>query len=307
MKAYQESKEIGNLQLPIRIYNISINEHNTAVVESLSGTGPEVEKEYCMCPSYVPHYHSYLEIIQILEGSAQMQINNEYIHLEAEDIILVGANEIHWLSGVCKHIVLHINPLSLIQVQRNFDELFPCSLEYRWLKKHGNFSFLHKVISTNLQRFISLYSSRPKGFVLFMMSYLYELLGNIESHSASTAEACSSKTTYKKDDLKRLHIVLDFINENYDQEIAIDDICALVNLTPNYFCRFFKKYMGKTFFEYLHHYRCSQAEVLFYSTDLSITEIAMRVGFSSISYFDKVYRKIKGYAPSVERRKQALG
>lgn len=302
MKAYLENKEIGSRELPIRIYNIIINEHYNAYVESYSGTGDTPEREYCYCPSFVPHYHSYLEIIQILEGSAQMQINSRYIHLDTGDIILVSANDIHWLSGVCRHLVLHINPLLIVQVQRNFEELFPDSLEYKWIKKNGEFNSLNSVISADLQRFMDLYNSRPTGFVLHMMSNLYELLAHIESHTASVPAPCSSKLNFRKDDLKRLHLVLNFINENYDEEISIDKIRALVNLTPNYFCRFFKKYMGKTFFEYLQHYRCSQAEVLFHSTDLSITEIALKVGFSSISYFDKVYRRIKGHAPSAERK-----
>lgn len=67
----------------------------------------------------------------------------------------------------------------------------------------------------------------------------------------------------------------------------------MVNLSPNHFCKVFKKITGKTLIEYLHLLRINEAEKMLVDTDASITEIAGNVGFSSITYFGRVFKKLK--------------
>ncbi|MDP4142969.1 MAG: AraC family transcriptional regulator [Bacillota bacterium] len=299
MRAYRENKNIGNDYIPLRIYDISIDKYNVVKVESFSGFGKDIENEVCNFPSSVPHYHSYMEIIYVVEGVANMQVNNQYISLEKGNIMLIGSNEIHYLSGECRHIVLNIDPMTIHQIKDYHEDIFPKELEGKWIKKT---EYIYSYITNCIDKVLKFYREKPEGYTLMIIGLIYELLGNVQNHSKRYSTSSNGDLAIKKEDLKRLNTIIDYINGNYSDEISIEDICSVVNLTPNYFCRFFKKNMGKTFFEYLNYYRCSQAEILLNSTDKSITEISNLVGFSSVSYFDKVYKKLKGYPPSFDKR-----
>ena len=301
MKAYRESKSIGNDHIPVRIYDISIDKYRRVEVKSISGFGKEVESEFCAVSASIPHYHSYLEIIQVTEGLAEMQINNTYLTLSSGDIVLIGSNEIHNLYGNCRHKVLNIDPQSIHQIRDSYEDIFPADTAYKWLKANDKNAVYHQVTG-NLHQIIELYGNKSKGYSLRIMAEVYELLGFIQEYTETHAHSQGQSTQIKKEDLRRLNKVLDYIDENYSQFITVEDIARVVSLTPNYFCRFFKKSMGKTFFEYLNSYRCAQAEILLHTTELSITEISNKAGFASISYFNKVYKKIKGCTPSKARK-----
>lgn len=73
-------------------------------------------------------------------------------------------------------------------------------------------------------------------------------------------------------------------------EIPISSISSTVNLSEYYFMRFFKKYLGMTFTEYVNFYRLDIASKLLNSTYKSITEISFETGFNSVSYFNKLFK-----------------
>lgn len=305
MKVYRENKNIGNEFMPLRVYDISIDKYQVTDVKSISGFGKEVEIEICRTSNFTPHYHPYLEIIEIKSGTAEMQINSEQLTLSEGDIALIGSNEIHSLIGCCRHIVINIDPVFIYQIKDFSEEIFPRSISSKILKKDESKGILYSFLCKCIDRILSLYTEKPKGYHLLIMSSIYELLGNIYNYT-SKLDDYSINSPLKKEDLKRLNKVLDYINENYTRELSIEDISSVINLTPSYFCRFFKRNMGSTFFEYLNQYRCSQAEILLHTTGKSITEISNAVGFSSISYFNKVYKRYKGHTPSLDKKKNIV-
>jgi AraC-like DNA-binding protein/mannose-6-phosphate isomerase-like protein (cupin superfamily) len=305
MEVYRENKNIGNEFMPLRVYDISIDKYQVTDVKSISGFGKEVEFEICRSCDFTPHYHPYLEIIEIKNGTAQMQINSEHVTLCEGDIALIGSNEIHSLTGCCRHIVINIDHAFIYQVKDFSEEIFPRSITGKLLRKNDTKGELYDFLCKCIDRILTLYAEKPKGYHLLIMSSIYELLGNVYNHT-SKFDDHSISSSNKRADLKRLNRIFDYISENYASELSIEDICSVVNLTPSYFCRFFKRNMGSTFFEYLNQYRCSQAEILLHTTEKSITDISNIVGFSSISYFNKVYKKYKGHTPSLDRKKAVV-
>ena len=69
-----------------------------------------------------------------------------------------------------------------------------------------------------------------------------------------------------------------------------------------YFCRLFKKGTGKSYIDYLNYVRVSTAEELLRTTDLSISIIMEKTGFTSLSYFTKVFKNQNGISPSSYRK-----
>ena len=91
--------------------------------------------------------------------------------------------------------------------------------------------------------------------------------------------------------------VMQFLLENRFQKVTLDQTAAVANMSKEAFCRFFKLRTRKTFTQYLLHLRIQEAEKLLQETDLGIAEIAFRVGFENLSYFNRSFKAIVGTTP----------
>jgi AraC-like DNA-binding protein len=96
---------------------------------------------------------------------------------------------------------------------------------------------------------------------------------------------------------KRMTNVYTYIRENYFKPISLDKISKVAKMSPFAFSRYFKKYCGAGFVEYLNRVRTNKACYLLRETDYQVHEIAMECGFASISNFNKQFRKAEGISP----------
>jgi two-component system, response regulator YesN len=91
--------------------------------------------------------------------------------------------------------------------------------------------------------------------------------------------------------------VIKLIKERYMTGISLKTIAAEVYLSPNYLGHIFKKYMGKTFNDYLCEIRMEKAKELLKDTNKKISKVAEEIGISNTSYFCVVFKNIYGMAP----------
>lgn len=101
--------------------------------------------------------------------------------------------------------------------------------------------------------------------------------------------------------LQKLSPALNYIDKNYSLEISLDDVSAATGLNKYYFCRLFKKACGIGFSEYLNLVRVFKAEKMLKKTKKTVMEIAFDTGFSSVSYFNSIFKKYKGCTPTAYR------
>lgn len=99
-----------------------------------------------------------------------------------------------------------------------------------------------------------------------------------------------------------INTVIEYIRSNYENNINLDDMTALVNISKYHFIRLFKEQIGTTPYEYMLNYRMLQAKRLLRSTHLSVNEISIKVGFSSASNFIQKFKTIEGVSPAVYRK-----
>lgn len=85
-----------------------------------------------------------------------------------------------------------------------------------------------------------------------------------------------------------------YIQEHYAEDIKLEEIARVVNLSPYYFSRFYKEISGINFIERLINIRIEKAKNYFENTDLSIKEISGMVGYSDPNYFSKLFKKTTG-------------
>ena len=95
--------------------------------------------------------------------------------------------------------------------------------------------------------------------------------------------------------------VMQYVLAHRFQKITLGEVAAEANLTKEAFCRFFKLRTRKTFTDYLLHLRINEAQQLLQETELGISEIAYRVGFENLSYFNRSFKRIAGKTPRAVR------
>ncbi|HEY0611375.1 MAG TPA: AraC family transcriptional regulator, partial [Chitinophaga sp.] len=107
------------------------------------------------------------------------------------------------------------------------------------------------------------------------------------------------------DDKIRMGAVYKYIHANYDQQPDVNVVAASVQLSTAAFCRYFKKQTKMTFTDFVNQYRITQAKTLLLK-GLSVSEACYEVGFDSLSYFNKLFRKLTGENPSAFKKNRLL-
>lgn len=96
--------------------------------------------------------------------------------------------------------------------------------------------------------------------------------------------------------------IQEFLDANYQENITLDNLAASFYLNKFYLAHAFKKQFGISIMQYLTELRCTEAKKLLETTDLSITQIAMCVGFNTSSHFSESYKTQMGESPAQTRR-----
>lgn len=95
--------------------------------------------------------------------------------------------------------------------------------------------------------------------------------------------------------------ISNYIHQNLDKPLKCADIARTVFLSPDYVTRLFQKEKGLSLKEYVTLEKMNAARELLRTTSLSISAIAIRVGYDNFSHFSQVYRRVMGISPSEER------
>ena len=110
-----------------------------------------------------------------------------------------------------------------------------------------------------------------------------------------------TKDAYLQDD-NRIAKMLDYIFENYQEDLKLEDLADEFNFNYHYISTYFNKHMKEGFSDYLNRVRIEKACKLLLESDMSIARISSEVGYSEHSYFCRVFKKIVGETPSAWRR-----
>ena len=99
-----------------------------------------------------------------------------------------------------------------------------------------------------------------------------------------------------------IRMVKQYVQENYSRQVSLEDVAAASNLSSAYLSTMFKKEMGINFSDFLISCRMEAAKKLLKNTDLPISEVAEKVGYTDSRYFSKTFNKVVGLKPSAYRK-----
>ena len=94
-----------------------------------------------------------------------------------------------------------------------------------------------------------------------------------------------------------------YIDENYNKDISLDEVSRMVDISPYYFSKLFKQEQGEGFVEYLTRIRMTNARQLLKNQKYSIKEICSMCGYSDPNYFSRIFKRYEGVTPSEFRER----
>lgn len=245
------------------------------------------------------HWHNSLEILYMASGKMDAGINNKTYTLRRGDLILINSGDIHFTH--CRELsqiyVLQI-PYPILKTHiPNYDYV-------RFQTSDGSVLFTgsphaHEISGMLIQMYRTATDQQP-GYSLLFTSQLYQLLYLLFQNYRTDI---STSTKQKSDrNLTRLEQIMTYVKGHYTQPISLEDGARILSLNPEYFCRYFKKYMGMTFLEYINNVRLSHIYEDLLNTNYSISELMDRNGFTNYKVFAKMFRSTYGCSPSDLRR-----
>ncbi|HYF91180.1 MAG TPA: helix-turn-helix transcriptional regulator [Symbiobacteriaceae bacterium] len=135
------------------------------------------------------------------------------------------------------------------------------------------------------------------GSAFLMQAGRFDLLQDLKELVVESAAALL--TPERADPVEEARV---YVRHNYHSACRVEDVARSVHLSPFHFCRIFRKQTGQSFLEYLTAERVQQAGSLLKNTDLTVDEVARRVGYQKASYFCRRFRERTGQTPSEFRR-----
>jgi AraC-like DNA-binding protein len=253
------------------------------------------------------HYHPEMELTYIARGRGKRYIGEHVANFETGDLVLVGSNVPHcWLCERESDTDSQASISYVIQFSRNFltpdgfspipefehlTTLFQKAASGVLIVNESRAAIIH-ILQTlpelnTLQRLTALLQI----FTLLLKNQdtLYVLENNQPYDTLSSAHREKLQKIYR-------HIIT-----HYPSKITLEEVAALVNLSPNAFCRFFKQLTNKTLTDAINGYRIGHALHLLQTSDLNISEIAYDSGFHTVPYFNTVFKKQFQCSPSEYR------
>ena len=257
---------------------------------------------------YATHWHSAMEIIMPMENHYDVEINQISYHINPGEFLLIPPGEMHKLiapdSG--RRFILLFD-ISLITKLKGGTSIQALLLQPLFITKDGYPKIYDEVyrlllditdeyFSKNEYAELTIYSLLLSFFVKFINNRIQdeELFPNV-------------RQSRQKEYIKKFNDLLDFINLHYSEELNLESMAARMGFSKFHFSRLFKQYTNLTFNDYLNFRRLKAAEELLANPALSIIEVSMRSGYSSISTFNRLFRQMKNCTPSEYRSKKRSG
>lgn len=243
------------------------------------------------------HWHPDLELSLVLEGSMDYFINGETVHIKAGQGIFINGRRLHYnysrTETSCKYLVVTINPLiydiGLRPVGEHVQNSFGLSGQ-DFLILNGEEDWHKTIFNLFFKINDELHSNSCNLFTA--MSFALAVCGEVSNHiDAAQPE--------REGDLQWLTAwkMTSFIHRNYDEKISLPDIAAAGQVCRSKCCNLFARYVGQTPNSYLTSYRVQKSCEFLRDTSCSVSEVAMKCGFQSASYFTQVFQQQTGATP----------
>ena len=245
------------------------------------------------------HYHDAYEIYLQMKGKRYLFCGENTYLLDEGDLVIFEPFETHGMES--KEEPLYERYVLNFQSKMLEPILTPREIEQTLAKlKQCVVHLDEERYSIVLSAYDGLRYWDEKGGFLHKKMVAAMLLGIIR-----TVEDVMDKSTPVSGEKCAPQIItaMRYIRDHYTENVSLDTISSVVHMSKYHFCRLFRDGVGMTFLEYLNVYRMSKVHQLLLETDMSLEQIAEKVGIASAANMARIFKKGYGESPSVFRKK----
>ena len=264
--------------------------------------------EYIDIVDFTGEQHNFWEMVYVEEGQLVEISGEETHHLSAGDVIFHKPNVFHRTinPGRTKIKAYDISfqcPSRAMDFFKDYKgSLSPASQQIaRMLVEEGKRSFV-PYSTPKGDNMIAVKKDAPIGGQQMYRIYLEALLINIlrEQTSLQPLLVFASKDDFKK----TLHAqIVEYLKENLDGSLTLEDLQKQFSYSNTFLCTKFKEQAGESIMQCYNRLKIEEACRLMQRTSCSLAEISTQLGFNNPYYFSRVFRKVKGIAPSEYRKR----
>ena len=254
------------------------------------------------------HWHDHLEIAQVLEGGGRFRLGGRSLPAEPGDVFFIDNSQphvAHGASGTVMRLLLVLFRPELIAGPgcREFDLGYLTAFrpeDPRVSPRIAGGSGLAIEIAPVLAELGRIWRGHERAEQQLADAKLREVLALVNRHRRSRPKAIGSRTAATSRDLIRP--VLAYVDEHCREPITLEQVAAVVHVSPSRVRHVFKEVTGVGFKEYVTQLRVTEAKRLLVSTDLSVAEVAQAVSYTNLSQFYKVFDRTTSMSPAEYRR-----
>ncbi len=249
------------------------------------------------------HYHPEYELTLIVKGQGKRFVGDHVGSFEAGDLVLLGSNLPHfWRSDTNTKNNTELHEAIVIQFSNHFVNTILNKLpECRSVIALLNTATSGIRFPARLSPYIhKVFESEGINRLLAFISAL-EQLSICEEYELLASKGFNIKPDETENE--RMRKILEFTLENYKEDITLDTIAEIANLTVPSFCRYFKSRTRKTYIYFLNEIRLSNARKMLIDNQLDISQISVECGFQNLSHFHRIFKNQTGVTPMVYRRR----
>nr|WP_067059605.1 AraC family transcriptional regulator [Mucilaginibacter sp. L294] len=250
------------------------------------------------------HRHAEIQITWIKRGEGTLLAGNSMHPFKAGEIYVLGANLPHLFRSSPEYFD-ETNQLDVQELTIFFDPAGKLSALFNLAELQAVKAFFDKwqvgfkipvEVTDVFKGDIDLIQSASGVYRMSVFLRMLNLMMGIENLQPLSAANHTQPMTDPEG--MRMASVLNYIMHNYSSALTLEDVARQAHLTPNAFCRYFKKHTKVTLVAFVNKVRIDQACKLLINGDLNnIADVAYNCGFSSVNNFNLTFKRIMGKSP----------
>lgn len=254
---------------------------------------------------YPTHWHVGIEILMPVTENYGVIVEQKKYVLEKGDVLIVNSGVPHALEAppTGERIILQFDP-GLLYSLKEMETLLLLFPSVFYVTKE-NEPELYPLVRAKMEEIIREYDGQQPFAGALVYASLIEMFAGIgrtiRERSIEDTEMHDMRRSKHDRQWEYQEVAMkacNYINQHFQEKLTLEETAKIVGFSKYHFTRVFKKYMNMTFYEYLNKKRVKCAEGLLYNTEMSITDVAMNSGFSSMSSFDRTFKALNRCSPS---------
>ena len=252
------------------------------------------------------HWHEEVEIVYLHHGSFKLDINMEPYGTDRECFLFINSGELHSLRSLSmefdEQAVVFSPSMLLFQDYDSIDEsiLLPLTQNKltfpRFLDQTSPF---FSVFRSCYQQISHIFSQSKETLLTGEQILTDDVISQLQIKAGilqligilmEAGLMCQSPRT-ESQKITAIKTVLSYITDHYHEKLYVQDLASQVNMNEQYFCRFFKRSIGKTPIDYINDYRLNKVIRLLETGDAQITEICLECGFNNMGNFQRLFKR----------------